>query len=71
MVAMRWPFTQIPLWQLGLSWVLLILAAVGSILGAARIFRVGMLRFGQPISLPAAIRAIRSQNMGTQERENA
>lgn len=52
-VAMRWGATTIPLWQLITSWVLLVAAAAGLLWVAAKVFHVGMLRYGQPLSLAA------------------
>jgi ABC-2 type transport system permease protein len=50
-VAMRWGMTAIPIWQLVLSWVLLVATALASIAFAARVFRLGMLRYGQGLKL--------------------
>ncbi len=54
-VSMRWGVTAIPFVQLALSWLLLILSASASIWAATRIFRLGMLRYGQRLSLRSAI----------------
>jgi hypothetical protein len=48
---MRWAFTDVPLWQMVLSWCLLVVSALLSIWAAARIFRAGMLRYGQALDL--------------------
>jgi ABC-2 type transport system permease protein len=48
-VAMRIMSVPIPLWQIALSVTLLVLSAGGAIWLAARIFRLGMLRYGQRI----------------------
>jgi ABC-2 type transport system permease protein len=50
-VTMRWAFTDLPLWQLALSWLLLLASALLCIWAAARIFRAGMLRYGQSLGL--------------------
>lgn len=50
-IAMRWGVTSIPLWQLALSWVLLMATALLSMWVASRVFRTGMLRYGQAIRL--------------------
>lgn len=50
-VAMRWSLTSIPAWQLIVSWTFLVMTAGLSILVAARVFRSGMLRYGQRLSL--------------------
>lgn len=53
-VILRWSIDTVPIWQIAVSWVLLIVAAGLSVWAAARIFRAGMLRYGQPLSLRAA-----------------
>jgi ABC-2 type transport system permease protein len=50
-LAMRWGVTAVPTWQVGLSFLLLVLSALASIWLAAKVFRAGMLRYGQPLSL--------------------
>jgi ABC-2 type transport system permease protein len=55
MIAMRWGVAPIPVWQLGVSMALLVAAALFSIWVAARVFRAGMLRYGQPINLAGMI----------------
>ena len=59
-LAMRWGVTAVPAWQLGLSFVLLVAAALGSIWVGAKVFRAGMLRYGQPLSLAGLRDAVRS-----------
>lgn len=71
MVTMRWPFTAIPIWQLVLSWTLLVATATAAVLFAARIFRLGMLRYGQPLSLASAIATLRGRRRRSQEAQNA
>lgn len=58
-IVLRWATTVVPWWQLLLSWVLLIATTWFSIWAAARIFRLGMLRYGQRLDLRSALRAIR------------
>ena len=58
-VSLRWGLGTVPLWQLGVGWVVLVVTAGFMVWAAARIFRVGMLRYGQPLSLKAALGAIR------------
>jgi ABC-2 type transport system permease protein len=60
-ITMRWGVSLIPTWQLVLSLALLVSAALFSIWAAARIFRVGMLSYGQRLSLRAALAAIRGR----------
>jgi ABC-2 type transport system permease protein len=50
-VAMRWGVTTVPAWQLVLGWTLLVGTATFMVVVAARVFRVGMLQYGQPMSL--------------------
>ncbi|RRR65465.1 MAG: ABC transporter permease [Candidatus Viridilinea halotolerans] len=56
-MLMRMVLTSVPLWQLVLSVTFLALAAGGMIWIASRIFRVGMLRYGQRMSLRDLLRA--------------
>ena len=58
-ISLRWGLGTIPLWQLGLSWTLLIASTIFMVWATARIFRAGMLRYGQPLNLKAALRAVR------------
>jgi ABC-2 type transport system permease protein len=58
-IAIRWPLAQVPIWQMIASWLILVTFALGSIWVAARVFRVGMLRYGQRLSLRHAIAALR------------
>jgi ABC-2 type transport system permease protein len=58
-VALRWGMTVVPAWQLIASWVVLVATAGLSVWASARIFRVGMLRYGQRISLRAAFQILR------------
>jgi ABC-2 type transport system permease protein len=60
MVALRWSFTQIPVWQMVVSWLLLVASSVGSVLLAARVFRAGMLHYGKPLSLAQALGSLRA-----------
>lgn len=60
-VTMRWGLTIIPAWQLVLSWLILVGTAVSSIWAASRIFRAGMLHYGQPLNLQATLSALRAK----------
>ncbi len=53
-VILRWSIDTVPIWQIVASWTLLIIAAGLSVWAAARVFRAGMLRYGQPVSLRSA-----------------
>jgi ABC-2 type transport system permease protein len=54
-IMMRWGLASIPLWQMAASWILLALIAGGSVWMAARVFRMGMLRYGQRLKLQAVL----------------
>jgi ABC-2 type transport system permease protein len=58
-VAMRWGVTGVPTWQLVASWLILAGTAAFMIWLAARIFRRGMLRYGQRLELREVIAALR------------
>lgn len=60
-VLLRWGLGSVPIWQVILSWVLLVGSAFFMIWAAIRIFRAGMLQYGQPLKLKAALAALRSQ----------
>jgi ABC-2 type transport system permease protein len=60
-ITLRWGMTAIPIWQLVVSWILLTASAGFSIFASARIFRVGMLMYGQGLNLRAAWNAIRAR----------
>ncbi len=60
-VMMRWAMSVVPMWQVVLSWLILIGTAVLSVIASARIFRVGMLRYGQGLKLRGVWAAIRSR----------
>jgi ABC-2 type transport system permease protein len=58
-ISIRWALTAVPLWQLGLSWLFLVTSALITVWVAARVFRLGMLSYGQRLgwaSLKAALR---------------
>ncbi len=57
-VLLRWGATVIPAWQLIVGWLLLVGTAALSVWVSARIFRVGMLRYGQRITLRAAVQIL-------------
>ncbi len=61
-IIMRWGFTIIPLWQIILSWGICVISGLVIIWVAGRIFRFGMLRYGQRITFKAAFSALRSGN---------
>lgn len=58
-LTMRWGVTAVPLWQVALAFAILVASALGSIWLAAKVFRAGMLRYGQPLSLAGLRDALR------------
>jgi ABC-2 type transport system permease protein len=58
-LSLRWGLGSVPLWQLALSWVLLVTAAIFMIWLAARVFRLGMLSYGQPLRWKTILSALR------------
>ncbi|MCD4670600.1 MAG: ABC transporter permease, partial [Actinomycetia bacterium] len=59
-LLMRWGTTVIPWWQLLLSWLLVSASAIGSIWMAARIFHLGMLQYGQRLTLKRIVAGLRT-----------
>ena len=59
-VALRWSVTVIPWWQLAAGWLILGGSATFSIWAAARIFRFGMLRYGQKVNIRSLFKAIKA-----------
>lgn len=55
-LIVRWGLTAVPLWQIATGWALLVLSALAMLWVASRVFRIGMLAYGQRLSL-AGIRA--------------
>lgn len=60
-VMIRWAVNVVPMWQVVASWLILVATAVLSIIASARIFRVGMLRYGQPLRLSGVWAAVRNR----------
>jgi ABC-2 type transport system permease protein len=58
-ISLRWGLGTVPMWQIGVSWILLVATTILMVWAAARIFRARMLRYGQPLNLKAAVAAIR------------
>ena len=54
--------TDVPITQFALSWGLLLVTAVISVLLVSRLLRVGMLRYGQRLSLREVFSAVRQQS---------
>lgn len=58
-ITLRWGLTAVPAWQIALSWLILVASALGTVWLAARVFRIGMLNYGQRLdwaSIRAALR---------------
>jgi len=58
-VSLRWGLGTVPMWQIGVSWLILVATAGFMVWAAARIFRAGMLRYGQPLNFKSAVAAVR------------
>ncbi len=58
-LLMRYGMTNVPLWQIITAIVLMCLSAAGAMWLAGRIFRIGMLRFGQRMNVSEIASAIR------------
>jgi ABC-2 type transport system permease protein len=61
-ITLRWGFAIIPIWQIIVSWIILVATGILTIWFASRVFRVGMLRYGQRLSLKSVFKAVNSQN---------
>jgi ABC-2 type transport system permease protein len=62
-VMMRWSMSVIPIWQLAVGWIFLVMSAVLGMWASARIFRAGMLRYGQSLDLRGALLAVRAHHV--------
>ena len=60
-ISLRWGVSTIPTWQLGLSWVILVATTTVMVWAAARIFRAGMLHYGQPLNLKSLLAVLKEQ----------
>jgi len=58
-ISLRWGLGTVPLWQIGVGWISLVATTLFMVWAAARIFRAGMLRYGQPLRLKAAVAVLR------------
>jgi ABC-2 type transport system permease protein len=58
-IALRWSFSVIPTWQLLASWFMLTSTAIFSLWASARIFRAGMLQYGQNLNLRNVLLSLR------------
>ncbi|HEY3342300.1 MAG TPA: ABC transporter permease, partial [Anaerolineae bacterium] len=58
-LLLRYGMTNVPLWQIIAAILLLALSAAGAMWLAGRIFRIGMLRFGQRVNISEIAAGIR------------
>jgi len=58
-VSLRWGMSTVPSWQLISSWIILLTTAGAAMWMAARVFRAGMLRYGQPLTLRSVMSVLR------------
>ncbi len=65
-ITLRWGFTVIPTWQLITGWILAAITGIASVWASARIFRMGMLRYGTALDLRSALSSLRLTNKGSQ-----
>ena len=63
-ISLRWGLGTVPLWQVGVSWVLVVGTTIFMMRAAARIFRAGMLRYGQPLTLKSVLNLVLSSVEG-------
>ncbi len=63
-IIMRWSMTTIPVWQMIVAWLLVTGSAVCMVWLASRLFRMGMLRYGQRLDMRSALRGLRSRQVG-------
>ncbi len=59
-IALRWSMTTIPVWELIASWIAVVASAIAMIWVASRVFRMGMLRYGQRLDMKTVVRALRT-----------
>ncbi len=59
-IALRWSMTTIPVWELIVGWMLVVASASVMIWVAARVFRLGMLQYGQRLDVKSVVRALRT-----------
>ena len=58
----RVSMTEVPFWQIGLSLVILAVSVIGVGILAARIYRVGVLLYGQPPKIGEILKMMRRRN---------
>lgn len=60
-ITLRWGVASIPVWEMIVSWVLLVASSGLMVWAAARVFRVGMLRYGQRLDVKGMLQAVRAR----------
>ncbi|MCB0117292.1 MAG: ABC transporter permease, partial [Caldilineaceae bacterium] len=60
-VTLRWALGTIPAWQMLASWLILVASATGTIWLATKIFRAGMLRYGQALTLKGIVATLQGR----------
>jgi ABC-2 type transport system permease protein len=66
-ILLRSSLTSVPLWQMIVSWILLVVTALSSVWLASRIFRMGMLRYGQRLTLKSVVAGLREQGLALEK----
>ena len=59
-IALRWSMTTIPMWELVVGWIAVVVSAIIMIWVASRVFRMGMLQYGQRLDVKSVVRALRT-----------
>jgi ABC-2 type transport system permease protein len=59
-VVLRWSMTTIPVWELIVGWTVVVASAIAMIWVASRVFRMGMLQYGQRLDVKTVMRALRT-----------
>jgi len=59
---MRWGMSTMPIWQVVVSWLILVGTAVFFFWLAAKIFHIGMMRYGKSVSLKETWTALRGSS---------
>jgi ABC-2 type transport system permease protein len=60
-VALRWAATVVPVWQVIAGWLILAACAAVSMWATPKVFRQGMLRYGQRMTLRSIAAAVRAR----------
>lgn len=66
-ILLRWSLAAVPAWEVIVGWILLVATALASVWLASRIFRMGMLRYGQRLSLRHIVTGLRERRLTLEE----